>query len=188
MELLILGEETEEEEHTEAVEGHAEDEAPPNPVIPEVNEIVWAAVFFLALWALMKYVLLPPIQRGMAMRADTIQGGKDAADAATAALGSARREHDTKLAEARAEANQILAGARAAADEQRAALQADADTEIAELRRQAQSDIDQARADALQGLRGDVATLAVGAASAVLGQDIDVASQQSVIDQALSAD
>ena len=160
---------------------------PPNPVIPVENEIVWAAIFFFALWALMKFVLLPPIQKAMENRASTIQSGKDAADAATAALGSARRDHEATLAEARAEANQILAGARAAADERRAALQAEADAEIAEMRRSAQAEIDDTRAAALSGMRGDVSSLAVGAAQIVLGRDLDAGSQQSVIDQALSA-
>lgn len=160
---------------------------PPNPVIPVENEIVWAAIFFFALWALMKFVLLPPILKAMENRASTIQSGKDAADAATAALGSARRDHEATLAEARAEANQILAGARAAADERRAALQAVADAEIAEMRRSAQAEIDEARASALSGMRGDVSSLAVGAAQIVLGRDLDAGSQQSVIDQALSA-
>lgn len=159
---------------------------PPNPVIPVENEIVWAAIFFVALWALMKFVLLPPIQRAMENRTETIQSGKDAADAAGAALGAARRDHDATLAEARAEANSILAGARAAADERRAALQAEADAEIAELRRSAQAEIDQARAEALAGMRGDVSSLAVGAAQIVLGRDLDAGSQQSVIDQSLS--
>ncbi len=168
----------------------AEEEAgdPPNPVIPVENEIVWAAIFFFALWAMMKFVLLPPIQRAMEERSSTIQSGKDAADAATSALGSARRDHEATLSEARSEANAILAGARAAADERRAALQAEADTEIAEMRRSAQADIDQARAEALSGMRGDVSSLAVGAAQIVLGRDLDAGNQQSVIDQALSAD
>ncbi|MEM9467861.1 MAG: F0F1 ATP synthase subunit B [Actinomycetota bacterium] len=160
---------------------------PPNPVIPVENEIVWAAIFFFLLWGLMKFVLLPPILKAMENRATTIQSGKDAADAATAALGSARRDHEATLTEARAEANQILAGARAAADERRAALQAEADAEIAEMRRSAQAEIDEARASALSGMRGDVSSLAVGAAQIVLGRDLDAGSQQSVIDQALSA-
>ena len=168
----------------------AEEEAgdPPNPVIPVENEIVWAAIFFFALWAMMKFVLLPPIQRAMEERSSTIQSGKDAADAATSALGSARRDHEATLAEARAEASTILAGARAAADERRASLQAEADTEIAEMRRSAQAEIDQARAEALSGMRGDVSSLAVGAAQIVLGRDLDAGNQQPVIDQALSAD
>ena len=66
--------------------------------------------------------------------------------------------------------------------------QAEADTEIAEMRRSAQAEIDQARAEALSGMRGDVSSLAVGAAQIVLGRDLDAGNQQSVIDQALSAD
>lgn len=159
---------------------------PPNPVIPEVNEIVWAAIFFFALWALMKYVLLPPIMRAMEARTETIQGDRDAADAATAALGTTRRDYEASLADARSDANEIIADARARADEQRASLQAEADNEIAEMRRSAQAEIDAARASALEGMRGDVASLAVGAAGAVLGKNLDVSSQQSVIDQALS--
>ena len=104
---------------------------------------------------------------------------------ATAALGSARRDHEPP-AEAVPKPT-ILAG-RAAADERRAALQAEADTEIAEMRRSAQAEIDEARAEALSGMRGDVSSLAVGAAQIVLGRDLDAGNQQSVIDQALSAD
>lgn len=183
MELLILGADAEEEEH-EAIEGQADD-APPNPVIPEVNEILWAAVFFFLLWAMMKYVLLPPIVRGMQNRANTIQSGQDAADAATAALGAAKRDHEATLADARTEAGTILAGARAAADERRAGMQAEADSEIADMRRDAQAEIDQARAEALAGMRGDVSSLAVGAASIVLGRELDASANQSAIDQAL---
>jgi len=94
---------------------------------------------------------------------------------------------DAALAAARAEAGTIIAEARAAADERRAVLQAEVDAEIAEMRRTAQAEIDQARAEALDGMRDDVASLAVGAASLVLGSDIDASAQQGVIDQALSA-
>ena len=75
-ELLALAEEGEEGEEGEA---HAEEEEVPNPVLPAGNEIVWAAIFFYALWALMKYVLLPPVQRTRAERAATIASAKDAA-------------------------------------------------------------------------------------------------------------
>ena len=58
---------------------------------------------------------------------------------------------------------------------------------IAEMRRSAQAEIDEAGAEALSGMRGDVSSLAVGAAQIVLGRDLDAGNQQSVIDQALSA-
>ena len=50
------------------------------------------------------------------------------------------------------------------------------------------AEIDQARAEALGGMRGDVSTLAVSAASIVLGREVDAGENQSVIDQALTAD
>ena len=159
-----------------------------NPVIPNLYDVFWAAIFFVTLWVLMKYVLLPPIMRAMEARSATIEGDKDAAAAATEALGSTRRDYEASLAAARAEANEILAGARASAEEQRAAMQAEADAEIAELRRQAQAEIDEARTQALTGMRSDVSSLAVGAAQVVLGRDLDATSQQSAIDQALAAD
>ena len=55
------------------------------------------------------------------------------------------------------------------------------------MRRRAQAEIDEARAAALSGMRGDVSSLAVGAAQIVLGRELDASSQQSLIDQALSA-
>ena len=158
-----------------------------NPVIPNLYDIFWAAVFFIILWVLMKYVLLPPIVRAMEARDATIAGDTDAAAAATEALGSTRGDYETALASARTEAAEIMAAARVAADEKRAALQAEADAEIAEKRREAQEEIDQARNEALAGLRGDVSSLAVGAASVVLSTDLDASSQQSAIDQALAA-
>jgi len=170
-----------------AVEGEEKGD-PPNPVIPEINEIIWAAVFFFILWALMKFVLLPPILKAMENRTATLQSDRDAADAAAASLGAARRDHEASINDARAEANQILSDARAKADERRAELQAEADAEIAELRRQAQADIDQARSEALTSMRGDVSELAVSAASAVLGRPIDGSNQQDTIDRALGSD
>ncbi|MEM9519819.1 MAG: F0F1 ATP synthase subunit B [Actinomycetota bacterium] len=171
-----------------AVEEGEKAEETVNPVIPNPYDVFWAAIFFITLWVLMKYVLLPPIVRAMEARSAAIEGDKDAADAATEALGSTRRDYEASLAAARAEASEILARARASADEQRAAMQAEADAEIAELRRAAQTEIDEARSQALSGMRSDVSALAVGAAQVVLGRDLDAAGQQSAIDQALAAD
>lgn len=50
-----------------AVEGEAE-KAATNPVIPDAAELFWAAVLFILLWALMRYVLLPPLTKIMRAR------------------------------------------------------------------------------------------------------------------------
>ena len=60
----------------------ATETAAKNPILPTINEMFWAAVVFLLLWSLMKFVLLPPITKLMATRADTIRGDLQAAEAA----------------------------------------------------------------------------------------------------------
>ena len=165
-----------------------ESTSPPNPVIPEINEVLWAAIFFVVLWVVMKYVLLPPVVRAMENRSAIIQGDRDATDAAVAALGATRRDYEAALSSARTEASDIIADARARADERHAFLQAQADNEIVEMRRNAQADIDQARANALAGMRGDVSNLAVTAAGAVLGRRLDADSQRAIIDRALAGE
>ena len=58
---------------------------PENPILPAVYELFWGAVAFGALYLLVRYVLLPPVQRVMNDREATIQADLDAASARTAA-------------------------------------------------------------------------------------------------------
>jgi len=41
-----------------------------NPILPVMNEMFWTLVFFAILWALMKFVLLPPVMRTFKERAE----------------------------------------------------------------------------------------------------------------------
>jgi F-type H+-transporting ATPase subunit b len=158
-----------------------------NPIIPEVKEIFWAFVFFALLFFLMRYVLVPPLQRMLAEREEKIRGDLDAADRTKDQLGVVRADYEAALAGARAEANEHIERARAEADEHRVQLQAVADAEIAELRQQAQAEIAAERQRALTSVRTDVVELAVGAASAVVGRQIDRAAATAVVEQALRA-
>ena len=53
---------------------------PENPILPATYELFWGAVAFGSLYLLIRYVLLPPVQRVMNDRAATIQADLDAAD------------------------------------------------------------------------------------------------------------
>ena len=57
-------------------------EAVKNPILPTINEMFWAAIFFIALWTLMKFVLLPRITKVMDGRTDKIRDDLAAAEAA----------------------------------------------------------------------------------------------------------
>ena len=112
----------------------AGDDETVNPVLPTGGDIIYAVIFFVALWAAMKYVLLPPIQKVRAERAAKIASARDAADNASADMGTAQADYDAAIADARAEAASILEAARAEADAARAEVVGAAESEAADLR------------------------------------------------------
>ncbi len=168
-------------------EGEAgeESEEVVNPVIPDGSEMVYAAIFFAALWALMRYVLLPPVLKLRSEREEKMNADREAADRARATLGQVQMEYDAALAEARATADGIIDEARVEAAEYRATVLGEATEEISALRSDAATGLHESRVAAIDGMRGDVGEIAVSAASAVLGRPVDPASAQAAIDEAL---
>ena len=124
--VVSLGEEVIILAFAEAEEGEELEEGPPpNPVLPEPNHVIWALVSFLVLWALMQYVLLPPLLKSREEREQKIRADREAADKARQALIDVQADYDASLAEARAEADGIVDAAREEADEYRANVIAD---------------------------------------------------------------
>jgi F-type H+-transporting ATPase subunit b len=173
-------------EDAEELEGEIEEEGdPPNPVLPEVHEIFWPLLFFVVLWMLMKYTLYPRVRKTMDERAAKVAEDRDAADAAAAQLGSVQADYDQALARARGDAAGVIDEARERAEEYRSGIVATAEAEIAEMKSAAAGDIEAARAEALNSLRPEVRTLAVGAASQVLGTSLDEGAQSTALDSYL---
>ena len=123
----------------------------------------------------------------MDARAARMAEDRDAADTAGAELGSVQADYDQALAAARSDAAGVIDAARGRAEEYRATQVAAADADIAQLKATAAADIDAARADALESLRPEVRTLAVGAASQVLGTRLDEGAESAAIDSYLDS-
>ncbi len=156
-----------------AAEG-AEGAADINPVVPdEIGEIFWGALAFFSLWALMRYVLLPPLLRIREERQNQELADQAAAAAALEQAEQVRRDYDATLAEARADASGVLEQVRAAAEAERGAVVAAAEAEIAAERQQALQELEAQRSTAVGGMDDDVADLAVAAASKVLDTSVD---------------
>ncbi len=165
-----------------------EEEPPPNPVIPEINHLAWALGSFLVLWALMKFVLLPPLLKKRDERETKLAEDRQAAERARIAVGEVQADYDASLNAARAEADGIIDAARAEAGEHRAAVMAEATNEAAEIRAEAAGELDDSRVAAISSMKGDVGDIAVEAASALLGKNLDRGAQQGAIDSALNGD
>lgn len=170
-----------------AAEGAEGAEAASNPVIPDPAEMFWGAIFFLALWALMRYVLLPPVQKVMKAREDAQRSELEAAQRAVAEAEKVRRDYDQTLNEARSSAARTIDAARAEADERRSELIRAAEAQVAEARAQAQAEVAAARDAALATAKPEVAALAADAASRVLGRQVPASAAQGAVDELMSS-
>ena len=161
-------------------------ESATNPVLPWMSELFYGVISFAALYILLTYVLLPPVQRIRNDRAATIEADNDAADAARAKAVSASAEMADQLSGVRAEAAAVIDAARAEVDAERERLVARAEREVNAMREIAESEIAAEREQALAALSPQVAELAVGAASRITGLSVDGSSARSVVDQYLT--
>jgi F-type H+-transporting ATPase subunit b len=170
-----------------AVTAEAQQDDPINPILPVANEAVYAALFFAILWALVKYVLLPPVQKTLDDREERIRAERAAAEAARTGAGSVVSDFEEQLAGARAEAAAIVDAARAEAEAERQQIIAAVEAEVSAQRDAALAEIEQAKAQALAQMRPEVRNLAVGAASQVIGRPLDASGQRAIIDRYLDS-
>lgn len=177
IDILAFAEEGESEE--------AEEGPPPNPVLPEIDHMVFALGSFLLLWAMMQYVLLPPLLKSREERQQKILADRQAADKAKRALDEVQADYDASLANARAEADAIVDAAREQAAKYRTGVMAGATSEAANARANVAGELDTSRDTAISSMRDDVGDIAIAAASAVLGKNLNRASNQNAIDAAL---
>ena len=179
-ELEFAADESEAEEIDEGLEAEADEEVT-NPILPTGPELFWGAVLFFLLWALMKWVLLPPVEKTQAKRTEKVREDRDAAERARAEVVGLRQEHDAQMHAARTEANRLIDDARQAGEQRRAEIIGQVEAEIAAERERVNAEVETAKAAALEELKGGVADLAVEAAGLVVRRDIDGSSHRQTI-------
>lgn len=157
--------------------------AAPNPIIPEITEIIWGGAAFVVLLALMKWKLFPPVKNQMEQRTQRIQDAIDDADRQRAEAAEVKANYEAELADAKTEAARIVDEAREQAGVVRADLQARAEADIAEMRERAAADVEASKRQAIADLQSEVSDIALGAAEAVLGRSLeDPEMQRQLVD------
>jgi F-type H+-transporting ATPase subunit b len=154
----------------------------PNPLLPETNEIIWGAVGFLVVFFFLAKFGLPQMRQAMNNRTEKIRGDIQAAEAQRAEADQVLADYRAQLNDAKAEAGRIIEEARQAADQVKRDQEARLQSELAELRTRAVADIDAAKAQAMNDLRSEVATLAIGAAETVVQRNLDPATQTQLVE------
>ena len=140
------------------------------------------AVFLVLLWVF----ALRPVASMLDDRRSRIDQGLKDAEQARKDRESAEAERVTTLSEARKEANDILARAQKVAQETREADIAATRQELERMRERATDEIEAEKQRAIEELRGEVADLALTAASRVVGESMTDDRQRRLVREFLS--
>lgn len=154
-----------------------------NPILPTANELFWGGITFVLLWALMKWVLLPPITRTMDKRAAKVRDDLAAADETQARAQSELRDYEASLQSAKAEAVRIIEDARVGAETERRTVVSAAETDAAAVRADAAREVAEAKERAKTELRESVAGVAIQAAESVVQKPVDRQAAMQTIEE-----
>lgn len=171
-----------------ALLAEAHSEEAPNPLIPEVYDIVWSGVIFAALLFVVWRYVVPRMNQALDERRAAIEGGIEKAQAAQAEANAALESYNAQLAEARAEAAKIREQARLDGQKILAELKEQAQAEANRITANAQVQIEAERTAALVSLRSEVGTLALDLASGVIGETLSDDKRASAIVDRFLAD
>jgi F-type H+-transporting ATPase subunit b len=150
---------------------------------PHWEELVVGAIAFAILFFFMSKWVLPRVNTLLEERRAKIQGELEKAEQTRQAAEQELADYRKQLAGAREEANKIIEEARRTADQVRADLVAKAEQDAQATVDRAREEIRAERDRVFQELRGEVGAIAVELAGRVVGQSLDKATHQQLIEE-----
>ena len=158
----------------------------PNPILPELNEIIWGSIAFLIILAGLWKFGMPAVRGAMEQRTERIRNSLDEAEKAKTDAEAVRADYQRQLSDAKGEAARIIEEARQQADAVRRDLVQRAEAEAQELRQRNAEQLESERARVLGELRGQVAVLAVDAAERVVRANLDTEANRRLVEDYIS--
>lgn len=146
-----------------------------------VSQLINFAIIMIAL----RIFLWKPFLRVLDERRQKIEAGLKASEAAAHAAETSQDESRRILEEARAESREIVSRSQETANRLREELETQARRDAEQIVTRARQEIDAERQQAIQALRAEFADLTIRAAERVVGQSIDGATHQRLIDEVL---
>lgn len=153
-----------------------------NPILPVGNELFWAALTFGLLWILMKFVLLPPVVRGMENREAKVRGDLEAAESAQTEAEASLAEYQASLVSTKADAVRRIEDARVEAEAERRQVLAGAESEAAAVRAAAAQDVSEAKAAAKVEIQSGLTNFVLDAAESVVQHPVDRTAQARTVE------
>jgi F-type H+-transporting ATPase subunit b len=196
------GSETAEAEGHAGPKGHAEEECielleegseidacqeAPNPILPEVNELIWGGISFLLLFLLLAKFGFPAVKQGMNARTERIRSSIDEADQAKAEAQTILEDYQRQLADARNEAARIIEEARQTADNLRKEQETRLQAELDEMRERATEQNRLASERVMTEVGDQVKALAIELAEKVVEANLDRDANLRIIENYINS-
>ncbi len=156
-----------------------------NFLVPNATFFVELVAFLLVLGALARWVL-PPLQRSMNDRQQTIKEALVNAEEAKRRSEEAETEYRRVVDEARTQARGLVDEANRLAEQLRSERRQQAEQEYDRLVTRARTDIDAEARRAAEELRQQIADLTIAVVEKVIGQGLDRQTHQALVDRAVA--
>jgi F-type H+-transporting ATPase subunit b len=144
--------------------------------------LLLAQIFnFLLLWFILSKFVFPALMRTLDERSAKIAEGIDNAKRAEQELKDADKESARIIQEARLQSQQIISDGSVAAERIRSQLETEARAKADEIVQQGRLRLQQEESQTRNALRQEIATLAISAASQVIGESLDSAKQHRIV-------
>jgi F-type H+-transporting ATPase subunit b len=148
--------------------------------------VIVSTLNFIFFAVLLYWLFGGPLTRMLSERRARVEQGLEDAEQARRDRESAEAERLAAIQEARREANDIINRAQKVAQDSRDADIAATKAELEQMRERATSEIDAEKQRAIAELRGEVADLALAAASRVVGESLTDKRQRRLVEEFLS--
>ena len=159
--------------------------AGPNPIAPEMKELVWGAGSFIVFLFFMRLFLVPKVRKGMASRYESIQADHEYASATRDGARADVARYESAIAEIRSEAARRLEAARQTLDKERSEKVAEINAQISARRASAESEVAAARAAAQSQIVSAVTAVTTRATQIAVGVSPDNAVVTRSVQQAM---
>ena len=150
-----------------------------------LKEIIFAMVNFLILVFVLGKFIYKPFLGMLDNRKQRIQDKFDRADAVNKRADARMAKYNRQIAGAEEESREIIRDAKQKAEAQAQAIIDEAKAEAAEIIAKAERTIEMEQAKAIEGLHNEIAELALLAAEQIVGDKIEDAGQEAIVDRVI---
>lgn len=151
-------------------------------LLPDDAELIWGAVAFTVLMAILGYLVFLRLNQALDERTARIQGQIEDAEAVRGEAEQLRRQYEEQLSGAKDESQRIIDEAREQAERIRSDAQTEAEREAQQIRARAREEAEAERSRVVQNLRNQVASLSVDLAERIVERELDEQRHRDLVD------